>query len=115
MIDETLSPQDVDNYRWLTNLMLADRMARAYGVNRPAAIRRCARRMRDQTVSTVAYGIAKLLVEKPDSFLVPYIERRIEDFEKRNMLNRALPEPPSAEQLLPASKRGLKKWIGESL
>jgi hypothetical protein len=111
-MSETLSPQDVDNYRWLTNLMLADRMARAYGVSRPAAIRRCARRMRDKTVSEVAFGIAKLLIEKPDDYLAPYIERRVADFEQRQMLNRKLPEMNTDNALLPASKQGLKQWLG---
>lgn len=111
-MNDTLSPQNADNFRWLTNLMIADRIARVYGASRPAAIRRCARRMRDQTISEAAYEIAKLLINKPDNYLVPFVERRVKDFEEKGMLYRTLPSLPKLTGEVPTSRRGMKQWVG---
>lgn len=50
---------------WLTNLILSAEIARIYDLKESAAIRRCAKRMRDETKSDSLYELAKLILKAP--------------------------------------------------
>jgi hypothetical protein len=50
----------------LTTLMLAWQIARVEGLNQAAAIRKCARRLRDSTKDSVLFDLYKTLIDAPD-------------------------------------------------
>jgi hypothetical protein len=50
----------------LTTLMIAWQMARVDGLNQVAAIRKCARRLRDTTKDSVLYELFKTLIAAPE-------------------------------------------------
>lgn len=54
----------------LTTLMLAWQMARVDGLNQVAAIRKCARRLRDTTKDSVLYELFKTLIAAPENKVV---------------------------------------------
>lgn len=57
---------------WTTNLILADQFARVYGLNRAAAIQRCARKMRD---ARVYHTVARRILKSPNSEIVGMVEK----------------------------------------
>lgn len=61
----------------VTNLLLADKLAQAYGNNRAAAIKRCARKIRDNTHDCKLHDLARQIVGAPDHKLTE-ITRRLE-------------------------------------
>lgn len=57
----------------LTTLMIAWQIARVDGLNQVAAIRKCARRLRDKTKDNVLYDLFKTVLVAKDSEVVKYI------------------------------------------
>jgi len=57
----------------LTTLMIAWQIARVDGLNQVAAIRKCARRLRDKTKDSVLYDLFKSVLVAKDSEVVKYI------------------------------------------
>ena len=53
--------------------MLAWQMARVDGLNQVAAIRKCARRLRDTTKDSVLYELFKTLIAAPENKVVKCI------------------------------------------
>lgn len=58
----------------ITNLCLADAMARKYAMHRAAAIKRAARRSRDQTTHAHVHADCRRIIKAPDSKTVDIVE-----------------------------------------
>lgn len=72
---------------WLTNLLLADALARKFCISRHAAILRCARRMRDGTKSKRLYDLAKLIIQAPAHKTVGMVTGLLEEMKKDGLIN----------------------------
>lgn len=76
----------LDDKYWLENLILADAIAIAAGLNRAAAINRCAKRMRDTAVSPRMRDIARRIISAPDKTKVTTVTALITEMKKDGFL-----------------------------
>lgn len=76
----------LDDKYWLENLILADAIAIAAGLNRAAAINRCAKRMRDTAVSPRMRDIARRLLNANDALKIKTVEALVIEMRKDGLL-----------------------------
>lgn len=83
-----MSQRDVySDYYWLTNLLLADAIAKSAGLNRGAAIDRCARRMRDRTTNQRLTVLARKIIAASPVVKVQMVVNLSADMIKDGLLN----------------------------
>ena len=68
------------------NLLLADRMARAYGLSRGAAIQRCARVVKRETKDPGMHALADGLIKVSNDRRINAIEKFEQDMRQEGLL-----------------------------
>ena len=71
---------------WLENILLADGIAKRYGLHRAAAVRRCARRMRDETKSQRLFELAGLIIKAKDEKVTSMASGLFNEMKKDGLL-----------------------------
>lgn len=71
---------------WLTNLLLADAIARHGGLKRHAAVVRCAKRMRDETTSKRLYDLALLIIKATPDKVVGMVTGLLIEMKKDGLI-----------------------------
>lgn len=71
---------------WLENLLIADGLAKRYGLHRSAAVRRCARRMRAETRSKRLFELAGLIIKASDEKVTSMASGLFNEMKKDGLL-----------------------------
>lgn len=76
-----------DRLYWLTNLLLARELARVNGLKQSAAIKRCAKRMRDGTRSQSLFQLSKLILKDHDHKILSMVDNLRDDLQREGVVN----------------------------
>lgn len=71
---------------WVTNLLLAEALAARGGICRGSAVKRCARRMRDETKSEQLYTLATQIIRAPVHKVVRMVENMKKDMKQMGLM-----------------------------
>jgi len=76
----------INEHYWLVNLLLSDAIAKRYGLHRAAAVKRCAKRMRDGTKSQRLYDLAQMIIKAPDERVCAMVSGLYLEMKKDGMI-----------------------------
>jgi|AntDeeMinimDraft_5_1070356.scaffolds.fasta_scaffold01803_12 hypothetical protein len=76
-----------DRLYWLTNLLLAKELARVNGLKQSAAVKRCAKRMRDGTKSQSLYQLSKFILKAHDHKILSMVDNLLDDLKQEGVIH----------------------------